>query len=559
MSIDYVAIGPEITLTITALLVLAADTLPEMRTIARGVVPLLAIASAALFAAWGWGDVGIALAPALLAGLAGLLLLGKAAMPGRQGRFSALLAGIGAVVALIWTATLFNDGRVTFGTGNDAMFHASNFAVVFKLVFLVALIAVLLISYRFFAEGRYFQTEYYFLLLVSFLGMMLMPSARDLVMLFVALETVSIPAFVMSGMRKRDVYSSEASIKFFLIGVLSVALMLFGMSMIYGFTGETNLYAIAESPAMQQGNSLLLASVLLVIVGFGFKISAVPFHFWAPDTYSGSPMPVAAMLAVASKAAGFAGLINVTFIAFAPVADVWGPALGVLAIITMFVGNLIALQQRDIIRLLGYSSVAQAGYMLVPFGVAMTTAQDTTLVGATGSLNDTSAQSVLFYLATYAVMNIGAFAVAIVLHRRTGQRRIQDFAGLGPRSPMLGMAMAIFLLSLAGIPPMVGFWSKFAVFTAAVNVGSATGSIFAYVLASSVAINSVIAMFYYLRIVKLMWIDPAKESAPLIRPTASLRIAVVGLAIATLVFGILPSLISNLTSQSPVATAVASD
>ena len=186
-----------------------------------------------------------------------------------------------------------------------------------------------------------------------------------------ALETVSIPGFVMAGLRKRDLYSSEAAIKFFLIGVLSVALMLFGISMMYGFTGTTSLTGIAQALGQWGGVAsppLLLSSLLLIIVGFGFKISAVPFHFWAPDTYAGSPIPVAAMLAVASKTAGFAGLIAVTFIAFEPFAEVWAPALGVLAILTMSLGNLVALQQRDMVRLLAWSSVSQAGYMLIPFG-----------------------------------------------------------------------------------------------------------------------------------------------------------------------------------------------
>ncbi|MBN2623139.1 MAG: NADH-quinone oxidoreductase subunit N, partial [Acidimicrobiales bacterium] len=314
MAIDFAAIAPELVLTITALVVLLVD----------------------------------------------LVLKGEAKQLANP------IAAIGTIVAIVFTALLWGDDRTTFADS----FVISPYAVVFKLVFLGALLAILGVSWRYFAESRFFQGEYYFLLLVSFLGMVIMPSARDLLLLFVALETVSVPAFVMAGLRKRDLYSSEAAIKFFLIGVLSVALMLFGMSMIYGFTGTTNLTGIAEWIAANDTPPLLLASVLLVIVGFGFKVSAVPFHFWAPDTYAGSPMPVAAMLAVASKAAGFAGLMAVTFIAFEPVADVWAPAMGVLAILTMTLGNLIALQQQDIVRLLAYSSVAQAGYMLIPFGLA---------------------------------------------------------------------------------------------------------------------------------------------------------------------------------------------
>src|SRR6056297_376831 len=304
MPIDFLAIAPEIALTVTALIVLAADL----------------------------------------------------ALRGQAKQLVNPITAVGTVVAIVFTVLLWGQDRVTF----NGQFVVDDYAVVFKLLFLGTLLAVLGISWRFFAEGRYFQGEYYFLLITSFIGMLLMPSARDLILLFVALETVSIPAFVMVGLRKRDLYSSEASLKFFLIAVLSVAFMLFGMSLIYGFTGTTSLAGIAEALAADASPApLLLASVVLVIVGFGFKIAAVPFHFWAPDTYAGAPMPVAAMLAVASKAAGFAGLIAVAFIAFEPLASVWAPVLGVLAILTMTIGNLLALQQRDLIRLLAYSSIAQ--------------------------------------------------------------------------------------------------------------------------------------------------------------------------------------------------------
>ena len=484
MQIDFVAILPEIVLTVTALLVLAAD---------------LALR----------GDAKQLVNP---------------------------VAGIGTVGAIVATVSLWGEERTTFNT----MYVVDDFAVVFKLFFLGSLLAILGISWRYFAEDRFFQGEYYFLLLTAVIGMLLMPSSRDLLLLFVALETVSIPAFVMVGLRKRDLYSSEAALKFFLIGVLSVALMLFGISMVYGFTGTTDLVEIA---AAIEGDTaavpLLLGSVMLVIVGFGFKISVVPFHFWAPDTYAGAPMPVAAMLAVASKAAGFAGLISVTFIAFQPLADSWAPIMGVIAGLTMTLGNLIALQQRDIVRLLAYSSVAQAGYMLVPFGIAEATA---------GPVNDQAVQSVVFYLAAYALMNIGAFGVAIAVNRRSGDRAISDFAGLGARSPLMAMAMTVFLLSLAGIPPTVGFWAKFSVIQSA--VGAAT--VFGYVLASLIVFNSVIAMFYYLRVAGLMWLSEPKESAVALRPGLQLSFVVAGLTVLTIILGIVPGLITDNTVETQV-------
>jgi NADH-quinone oxidoreductase subunit N len=482
MAIDFVAIAPEIALTVTALLVLAAD---------------LALR----------GDAKQLVNP---------------------------IAGLGTLVAIGLTLFLWGEERVTFGT----MFVVNDYTVVFKLVFLGALLAILGISWRFFAEGRYFQGEYYFLLLTAFIGMLIMPSARDLLLLFVALETVSIPAFVMAGMRKRDLYSSEGALKFFLIGVLSVALMLFGMSMIYGFTGTTDLVGIAAAIEGETASvPLLLGSVMLVIVGFGFKISAVPFHFWAPDTYAGAPMPVAAMLAVASKAAGFAGLISIAFIAFEPVAEVWAPVLGILAILTMSVGNLIALQQRDLIRLLAYSSVAQAGYMLIPFGLARSGADAV-------AVNDAAVRAVLFYLAAYAVMNIGAFGVAIAVNRRTGLRSIADYAGLGSRSPLLAMAMTTFLLSLGGAPLTVGLWAKFAILQA-ITVDP-TG--FGLTMAGFLVINSVIAFFYYLKVIRGMWMGEAAEGVPALQPGFNLSLVVVALMIGTLVLGVLPGLISDYTS-----------
>ncbi|MEX1164504.1 MAG: NADH-quinone oxidoreductase subunit N [Nitriliruptor sp.] len=487
MSIDFLAIAPELALTVTALVVLALDL--SLR-----------------------GDAKQLVNP---------------------------VAALGTTVALVFAIILYGQERETFG----GSFVVNDYAMIFKLLFLGSLLAILAISWRFFAEGRYFQGEYYFLLLTSFIGMLVMPSARDLILLFIALETVSIPAFVMAGLRKRDLYSSEAALKFFLIGVLSVALMLFGMSMIYGFAGTTDLAGIAAALEGDVASTpLLLASVMLVIVGFGFKVSAVPFHFWAPDTYAGAPMPVAAMLAVASKAAGFAGLVAVAFIAFEPVADVWAPVLGVIAIVTMTLGNLIALQQRDIVRLLAYSSVAQAGYMLIPFGLARPGAD---------AVNEAAIQAVLFYLVAYAVMNIGAFAVVIAVNRRTGLRSIDDYAGLGSRSPLLGLGLAVFLLSLGGAPATVGLWAKFAILEAVtVDV-----TVFGITLAAFLVINSVIGFFYYLKVVKTVWIDGPRVDAPRLQPGFSLSAVVVVLMLGTVLLGVLPGLVTDGTSiSSLVAT-----
>ena len=482
----------------------------------------------------------LAIAPELtLVATAIIVLLVDLVLRGDYKQLANPISAVGAIVALVFTVTLWGDERSFRGMGGGDIFVVTDYAVVFKAVFLVALLAVLGVSWRYFAEGRYFQGEYYFLLLVSFLGMLVMPSARDLLTLFIALETVSIPGFVLAGLRKRDLYSSEAALKFFLIGVLSVALMLFGMSLVYGYTGTTFLAEIAAHPAMADPAPLLYAAILLVIVGFGFKVSAVPFHFWAPDTYAGAPMPVAAMLAVASKAAGFAGLIAVTFLAFLPAAAAWAPILGVLAIITMTLGNLIALQQRDIVRLLAYSSVAQAGYMLVPFGIAQAGAD---------AVNADALEAVVLYLAAYTLMNIGAFGVAIAVNRKTGDRALADFSGLGTRSPLLAVALTTFLIALAGIPPTVGFWAKFEVFFSAVSAGTTFG----YALAAAVAVNSVIAMFYYLRVASSMWMGEAREGQARLQPGLSLQFVTIVLTALTVLFGIVPGLLTDTIQDTAV-------
>jgi NADH-quinone oxidoreductase subunit N len=469
MTIDWFALAPEIALAVTALVVLAVD----------------------------------------------FYLMGD------RKRWVSLVAAVGTIVSIVFAVALFGEHREVFG----GIFVVSNYAIVFKLLFLGTLLAILAMSFHYFSETRYFQGEYYFLLVSAFVGMLVIASSRDLLLLFVALETLSIPAFVMAGLRKRDLLSSEASLKFFLIGVLAVATMLFGMSFVYGAVGSTAFTDIAAAFAAEGSpEPILLGAILLVIAGFGFKVSAVPFHFWAPDTYSGSPVPVTAMLAVASKAAGFAGLVPLCFIAFEPYAAVWAPALGVLAVVTMTVGNLLALQQRDIIRLLAYSSIAHAGYILVPLGVVQ---------AGVVEVNELAAQAVLLYLIAYAVMNLGAFAAVISVNRHTKRRSVVDYAGLGYRSPGIAVPFTVALLALGGAPLTVGLFAKIFVFYAAANAA-------AYVLAAAVVINSVIGFYYYLVVVRTMWFETAPAGAPLFRPGPVLGATNVTLAALTIVLGIWP-------------------
>jgi NADH-quinone oxidoreductase subunit N len=472
-----------------------------------------------------------AIAPELV--LAGtvfaVLVLDLFLSPQRKWMAMALsLAGVAGSLAA--TLTLIGAHRATFG----GSYVVDNFAVLFKVFFLSVAAAILLISLRYIREGRFYQGEYYFLLLSSFLGMLTMPSSRNLLMLFISLELVSAPGFLLSGFRKSDPRSNEAALKFFLISVLSTAIMLYGMSLIYGVTHTIDLAGIAASLKTSVGSSnIALAAILFVVAGFAFKVSAFPFQFWAPDTYEGSPVPVAAFLSVASKAAGFAGLLQLMFVAFLPRADFWAPIFAVLALFTMTLGNLVALQQRQVVRLLAYSSIAQAGYMLLPFALVRPELSAT-------AVNKEAFAAVLLYILIYGVMNVGAFAVVTGMAREAPGILISDFTGLGQRAPAMAVSMAMFLVSLAGIPPLAGFWGKFFIFKAAIDRGGIGPW-----LAVAMVVNSVISLVYYISIARAMFFEPAPEPVRPVRVPALVTSVVVLAAGGIVAVGLLPDLFAH--------------
>jgi NADH-quinone oxidoreductase subunit N len=412
-----------------------------------------------------------------------------------------VLAALGAVLSLVGAGP-----RSVFG----GAYVVDAFTLVFQGFFLVAAAAVLLISYRYLRDGGFYQGEYYFLLLTSFLGCELMPASRNLLMLFLALELVSAPGFLMSAFRKADIKGNEGGLKFFIIGVLSTAVMLYGMSLIYGLTGQLELHAIADGLARLQGarETLAQVAILFVVVGFAFKVSAVPFQFWAPDTYEGAPVPVAAFLGVASSAAGFAGLLQLMFVAFVGQAAFWTPIFAVLSVLTMTLGNLVALRQLHVVRLLAYSGIAQSGYILLPFALATATNPD---------LNRAAFQATVSYILIYAVMNMGAFAVTTAVSERRPSLQIDDFAGLSRIAPLLTIAMTAFMVSLAGVPPTGGFWAKLGIFAVAIDRGG-LGDALAWtgpVLAAIMVVNSVISVAYYFLIPRAMIFEDADvEEAP---------------------------------------------
>ncbi|MDP9069519.1 MAG: NADH-quinone oxidoreductase subunit N [Actinomycetota bacterium] len=439
------------------------------------------------------------------------------------------LAAAGILATLAAIVSLIGQGdRLTLA----GAFEVDGFALLFKGVFCVLGLLILSISFHYFRAGRYYQGEYYFLLLCALLGGLVMSSARDLITIFIAIELISIPGFVMTGLRKGDAKSNEAALKFFLFGVLSSAVMLYGMSLAYGATGEILLDGIRANLGAAD-EPLIVLSVFFIVVGFAFKISAVPFHFWAPDTYEGSPSPVAAFLSTASKIGGFVGLLVLMFRAFPDVADTWRPIFAVLAILTMTVGNLIALRQQHIIRLLAYSGIAQSGYVLVALALIEP--------GAVES-NRQAFQSAVIYLAIYGIMDAGAFAAAVAFARRGGSYFIDDYSGLWQRSPVLATLLAGFLISLAGTPPMAGFWAKVFVFVATIQAES-------YLLAVAMGINAVIAAWYYLAVVKRMFFETSEVQEPVEVP-ALMRVAMGAAAAALVAVFVYPRIVTELAEGS---------
>ena len=474
-----------------------------------------------------------ALAPLIILTVAIIVvLLADLVWPDRSRFTSSRIASVGVLAALVPVITLAADGstRVMF----DGAFVVDPYAIAFYGFFLVVAYVSLLVATDYISDGDYYQGEFYFLLLTSVLGMLAMASARDLILIFVALETITIPTFVLAGWRKHDERSNEAMIKYFLIGVLSTAIMLYGMSLVFGETGTTLLSGptgIFEFLEDNPGSSLLAVAIFMTIAGFGFKVSAVPFHFWTPDTYEGAPTPVTAFLSVASKAGGFVALLTIIRFGFFPSQDSWEPVLWVLAAASMIFGNLVALRQTNIVRMLAYSSIAQGGFILVPLAVA-----------GDGDAARSSFEAVLIYIFIYAAMNLGAFACVIAVARRTRSAEIDTYAGLGETSPSLAITMSIFLFSLAGIPPFAGWFAKFVLFRSVLDANTAP----AVVLGVVAAVTSVIAFFYYARVARKMWFDAPAEGTTRTVVPAALTVAIGISTVVVVVVGVYPQVFARI-------------
>lgn len=435
------------------------------------------------------------------------------------------LAIAGVVIALIFTVNLIGEPVQMI---LHETFRIDSFAIGFKLILLIGTIFVLLMGIDYSKEELKLRGEFFYLILTALLGGMIVTSSADMITMFVGLELLSFSSYILAGLRKDNIHSNESAFKYVVNGGVASAITLFGMSYVYGLTGQTNLFLIADAlqnPVVLQNNFLLMFAFFLVFIGLSFKIAAAPFHMWSPDVYQGAATPVTAFLSVVSKATGFAFIIRLMIIVFGSAAGISlvQPVLldaqiyiAVLAAITMIIGNVMALKQTNVKRMFAYSSVAQAGYILVPF--------------VTYSVF--ILENVWFYLFVYMFMNLGAFIIIQLVTSQTGTEELKSFGGLYRRAPLLAIFMALFLISLAGIPPAAGFMAKFYIFLASISTKH-------YVLAAIMIATSVISYFYYFSIIAQMFFRPKEEESP-IRVPVGLWIVLVISAVAVLLMGIFP-------------------
>ncbi len=493
---SVLVILPGIVIACTALLVFMADTFVGRR---KEILPWIAAAglvAAAAVAAAQWLDVDE------LGSLWDLVTgRGSAVFGGREGE-----AGFAGMVAL------------------------DKFAFYCTLLFCVIGVLTIMLSDAYMKKRRDAMGEFYGLLLLVIAGMFGMAVSTDLIALFIAFELMSLPTYVLAGFLRGDVRSGEAAVKYFVNGAFSSAVLVFGLALLYAASGQTNYAGIAEAMSglgADAESGLTVVALVFVAVGFGFKIAAVPFHGWAPDVYEGAPTPVTAFMSVGIKAGAFVGFLKLFTIAAVGLGDIWTAALTVLAVLTMVVGNALALPQRNLKRMLAYSSIAHAGYLLLG------------LIATGASLDSAGSSAVLFYLGAYTFMNIGAFGILVwIRNRRAFRYGLDEVAGLARTMPWTAIGMALFMVSLTGIPPLVGFWGKFYLFTAIVDAGMTWLAIVAVVM-------SAVSAYYYLRVVWYLYFREAPEGAEVVAddagPALGSAVAVTLAALGVLALGLYPS------------------
>jgi NADH-quinone oxidoreductase subunit N len=481
-----------------------------------------------------WSDIGT-ISPVVIAVLvAAAILIVDIVVPGRRAPvIGTALIGLGFVAVAILVQAGHN------GSAFGGSYSLDNLTVFLDMLFVIIAALTILFAVDYLEPRNLPIAEFAAVLLFAVTGAMLVAGSTDLLLLFVALELMVLPGYMLAGFARRDPYSTEGAIKYFLLGSFSSAILLFGLAYVWGMTGTTRVDGVASALAtavahgsLQPGLAMGLA---FMTAGVAFKMAAVPFHYWTPDAYQGSPTPVTAYLSVGPKVGAFAIALRLFVGALGPLKADWLPVVIVLAAATMTLGNLVAITQDNVKRMLAYSSIAHTGYILV--GLA-----------AYAGGQQTGLSAILFYGAAYTFMNMGAFAVVTALQRRPGvSSQISTFAGLGRRDPWLGALMALFLLSLTGIPPLAGFWAKAYVILAAIQAGG-----WLTALAVLAMINAAAAAFYYLRVVVYMYMrDPVEETAPT-SPGMLFRAGLAIVSVGTLAFGLFPALVTAAANAANV-------
>ncbi|MCX5847393.1 MAG: NADH-quinone oxidoreductase subunit N [Deltaproteobacteria bacterium] len=461
-----------------------------------------------------------------------VVLLVGAFFPRVSSGFIAGISLLGVALSFLVTASLWGSSELAFAN----MLALDNYSLFFNFIFLICTGLTILASIGYF--GKFSESvehaEYYGLILFSCVGMMFMSAGADLITIFLGLETMSISIYILAAFVKKDIKGNEAALKYLLLGAFSTGFLLYGIALVFGATGSANLVAIYKylNVPAKVFSPMLLFGMGLLIVGFGFKIASVPFHMWTPDVYEGAPTTVTAFMSAGVKAAAFAAFLRIFVYALPSLQPDWTVILWVLAVLTMTIGNLAALLQENIKRMLAYSSIAHAGYIMIG------------MVAAKHAADDMGTYSILYYLMAYTFMNVGAFIIVILYGRKAEDNlNISDYAGMGYKYPVLGATMAIFMFSLAGIPPTAGFIGKFYVFAAAIKGGFID-------LAIIGVINSVLSVYYYLRVTIMIYMREPTTDMPPLQFSRAATLATTIAALATLILGIFPEKFISLARQS---------
>ena len=466
----------------------------------------------------------IALAPVLVLSVFAMLVLVLDLWGGRN---KSLLVFTSLVGLLMTAISAFAKHPIPAYSFNDS-YVVDHLSLFFICIFTISSALAILLSVEYNEREGIRAGEYYALILFCTVGMILLASSTDMIMIFLGIEIVSICLYVLAGIRRNDQRSNEAALKYFLLGAFATGFLLYGMTLVYGSTGSTNLFKIAEfvkNPSAQS-NPLLMMGLVLLVIGFGFKVASVPFHMWAPDVYQGAPTPVTAFMAVGPKAAAFAAFFRVFADAFPEMSSSWEMLLSIIAVLSMFVGNLGAIMQTNIKRMLAFSSISHAGYILM----------------AVIAKNSLGSSSLLFYMLSYAFMTFGVFGIVIILGRKGEENlEIKNYSGLAYKHPVIALSMTIFLLSLGGLPPFAGFVAKFYLFSAAMQEGLLTLVIIA-------VLNSAISFYYYLKVVVFMYMKEPEAEFKISLTPITLFVVFIGV-VGTINLGIFPNSIITLASH----------